>query len=62
LLASIPDDPLTVLDQGARKHVLLSSLFDGKRYKAADLVACLARRWQIEIAYRESSKPCSAWR
>lgn len=44
---------ITVLDQSARKHVLLTSLFDRKRYKAADIAACYTRRWQIETSYRE---------
>lgn len=44
---------ITVIDQSARKRVLLTSLFDRKRYKAADIAACYARRWQIETTYRE---------
>jgi hypothetical protein len=44
---------ITVLDHSARKHVLLTSLFDRKRYKAADIAACYTRRWQIETSYRE---------
>jgi hypothetical protein len=44
---------ITVLDQSARKRVLLTSLFDRKRYKAADIAACYTRRWQIETSYRE---------
>lgn len=44
---------ITVLDQSARKHVLLTSLFDRKRYTAADIAACYTRRWQIETSYRE---------
>lgn len=44
---------ITVIDQSARKHVLLTSLFDSKRYKACDIAACYARRWHIETSYRE---------
>lgn len=44
---------ITVIDQSARKHVLLTSLFDRVRYKAADIAACYARRWHIETSYRE---------
>jgi hypothetical protein len=44
---------ITVIDQSARKHILLTSLFDRKRYKAADIAGCHARRWQIETSYRE---------
>ena len=42
-----------VLDQRARKHVLLTSLLDRKRYPATDIAACYARRWHIETSYRE---------
>lgn len=44
---------VTVIDQSARKHWLLTSLFDTKRYKAADIAACYTRRWQVETSYRE---------
>lgn len=44
---------VTVVDQWARKHILLTSLFDSRRYKAADIAACYTRRWQIETSYRE---------
>jgi len=44
---------ITVIDQRARKYVLLTSLFDCLRYKAADIAACYARRWHIETSYRE---------
>ncbi len=36
---------VTVIDRCARKHLLLTSLFDTKRYKAADIAACYTRRW-----------------
>lgn len=42
-----------VIDQSARKHLLLTSLFDAKRYTAADIAACYTRRWQVETSYRE---------
>lgn len=44
---------ITVLDQSARKRILLTSLLDRKRYKSADIAACYTRRWQIETSYRE---------
>lgn len=44
---------VVVLDQSARKHVLLTSLLDRQRYKAADIAACYTRRWQIETSFRE---------
>jgi hypothetical protein len=44
---------VTVIDQSARKHLLLTSLFDARRYKAADIAACYTRRWQVETSYRE---------
>jgi len=44
---------ITVIDQGARKHILLTSLIDRMRYKAGDIAACYARRWHIETSYRE---------
>ncbi|KQV59385.1 MULTISPECIES: IS4 family transposase [unclassified Duganella] len=44
---------ITVIDQSARKYVLLTSLSDIKRYAAKDIAACYANRWQIETSYRE---------
>lgn len=44
---------ISIIDQQARKRVLLTSLFDRKRYTAADIAACYTRRWQIETSYRE---------
>ena len=44
---------ITVIDQSARKQVLLTSLLDSKRYTASDIAACYARRWHIETSYRE---------
>ena len=40
---------ITVIDQSARRHVLLTSLFDRQRYKASDIALCYARRWHIDI-------------
>ena len=31
---------ITIIDRSARKHVLLTSLFDTKRYTANDIAAC----------------------
>jgi hypothetical protein len=44
---------ITIIDQSARKHILLTSLLDAKRYTAKDIAACYTRRWQIETSYRE---------
>ena len=44
---------ITIIDQNARKHVLLASLFDTKRYTAKDIAACYTQRWRIETNYRE---------
>jgi hypothetical protein len=44
---------ITVIDSQARKHVLLTSLLDRKRYTSADIAAYYKRRWQIETSYRE---------
>jgi hypothetical protein len=44
---------ITIIDQSARKHILLTSLLDAKRYTAKDIVACYTNRWHIETSYRE---------
>lgn len=44
---------ITVIDQYARKRTLLTSLTDRRRFKACDIAACYARRWQVETSYRE---------
>jgi hypothetical protein len=44
---------ITVVDQQARKRILLTSLRDRRRYRAADMAACYERRWGIETSYRE---------
>jgi hypothetical protein len=44
---------IAVIDPQGRRKVLLTSLTDRKRFKAADIVACYSRRWQIETSYRE---------
>lgn len=44
---------ITIVDQQARKRVLLTSLRDRRRYKAVDIANCYERRWGIETSYRE---------
>lgn len=44
---------VTVVDEHARKHVLLTSLLDRKRYTPGDIATCYARRWHVETSYRE---------
>lgn len=44
---------IQVIDPQGRKKVLLTSLTDRKQFKAAAIVACYSRRWQIETSYRE---------
>ena len=44
---------MSIIDQSAREHVLLASLFDVKRYIAKDVAACYTQRWQIETSCRE---------
>ena len=44
---------IQVIDPQGRKKVLLTSLTDRKTFKAAEIVACYSRRWQIETSYRE---------
>jgi hypothetical protein len=44
---------ITVIDQHARKRILLTSLRDRRRYRPADIAACYERRWRIETSYRE---------
>jgi hypothetical protein len=44
---------ITVIDQQARKRVLLTSLRDRRRYRPTDIAACYDRRWGIETSYRE---------
>ncbi|WP_412769543.1 IS4 family transposase [Ralstonia pseudosolanacearum] len=34
-------------------RILLTSLTDRRRFKAADILACYHRRWEIETSYRE---------
>lgn len=41
------------IDLHGRQRVLLSSLTDRRRFKAADIVSCYERRWQIETSYHE---------
>ena len=44
---------ITIVDQQARKRVLLTSLRDRRRYKPADIARIYERRWGIETSYRE---------
>ena len=44
---------IATIDAKARKRFLLTSLTDRTLFKAADLVACYARRWHVETSYRE---------
>lgn len=42
---------ITIVDQQARKQVLLTSLRDRRRYKPADIARCYKRCWGIETSY-----------
>jgi hypothetical protein len=44
---------IAIVDSKGQKHFLLTSLTDRVAFKAADLIACYARRWHIETSYRE---------
>lgn len=44
---------IRVVSASGRTRVLLTSLMDRRRYKAADLAECYRRRWEIETSYRE---------
>jgi len=44
---------IEVIDPQGRKKILLTSLIDRKKFKAAEIVACYSHRWQIETSYRE---------
>lgn len=44
---------LAMVDAKGQKQFLLTSLTDRIKFKAADLIACYARRWHIETSYRE---------
>lgn len=41
-----------VLPDGSER-MLVTSLLDAKRFRAADIAACYLRRWEIETSYRE---------
>ncbi|CAG9199733.1 transposase [Paraburkholderia sabiae] len=41
------------VDARGRQRTLLTSLTDRRRFKAADIVSCYERRWQIETSYHE---------
>lgn len=42
-----------VVSASGRTRILITSLMDRRRYKAADLAECYRRRWEIETSYRE---------
>ena len=44
---------ITVIDPQARQRILLTSLMDRRRFRAADIVAYYDKRWSIETSYRE---------
>lgn len=44
---------MLAVDGSGRQRTLLTSLTDRRRFKAADIVACYERRWQIETSYHE---------
>jgi len=44
---------IPIIDQSTRKHLLLTLLFDTKRYTVKDIAACYTQHWQIETSYRE---------
>lgn len=44
---------IAMVDGKGQKHFLLTSLTDRVAFKAAEMVACYARRWHIETSYRE---------
>jgi hypothetical protein len=41
------------IDTRGRQRILLTSLTDRRRFKAADVISCYERRWQIETSYHE---------
>jgi len=41
------------LTSSGKSRILLTSLTDRRRFRAADIVACYNRRWEIETSYRE---------
>ncbi len=58
--AKAPDLPavwearaIRVQSANGQSRVLLTSLFDRRRFKARDLAECYRRRWEIETSYRE---------
>jgi hypothetical protein len=44
---------IATIDSKGGKHFLLTSLTNRSAFKAADLVKCYDRRWNIETSYRE---------
>lgn len=58
--AKAPDLPeawearaIRVESANGQSRVLLTSLFDRRRFRAQDLADCYRRRWEIETSYRE---------
>ncbi|MBB5507072.1 hypothetical protein HDG35_003346 [Paraburkholderia sp. JPY681] len=41
------------IDARGRQRILLTSLTDRRRFKAADIASCYERRWKIETSYHE---------
>ena len=44
---------IRVVSANGKERVLLTSLLDRRRFRAADLAECYRRRWEIETSYRE---------
>ena len=44
---------IRIVSANGKVRVLLTSLLDRRRFKAADLAECYRRRWEIETSYRE---------
>lgn len=58
--AKVPELPETwearairVESASGQSRILLTSLFDRRRFKAHDIAECYRRRWEIETSYRE---------
>jgi len=49
------------VDARGRQRILLTSLTDRRRFKAADIVACYERRWQLETGYHELKQSMLGW-
>ena len=44
---------ITFLDEQGKQRTLLTSLYDRRRFKVADIIGCYKKRWEIETSYRE---------